>query len=261
MLCNGRELKTCLRNSIYLLNIKDNYYNSVEEFKEKHPDYYVQTEPELVVEIRQKDGYFGEVLSRKYYLADGVSIFHLEQHFDILPEDFGFDYFFAFMLSAQDELHVKDFLNFHLKNTFDNVLSNLLNYLRIILLKYDEKNEDKYEIFITSSIITISNMWIEENTTGINTQINAYQSTIKWKGTQTQLTCLVYSLFYSGLLENESNQRTKLTHEIAALFGIEINNLNSIIKNIKAAKNDTVLKGFIKQLQNGYAKIKEEAIE
>jgi len=105
--------------------------------------------------------------------------------------------------------------------------------------------------------------WGNQDLNSKNELRNDEKEKVIWKGkNQTEFVQLVYMLFHSNLITNESNLITKLVPQIAELLNFELTKSwkNDISSNIHKTNNDYV-PPIIKKLKNAYDEHKDRKID
>jgi hypothetical protein len=160
-------------------------------------------------------------------------------------EDENFDLFFAYQLALTDIMEINNFLDFHLKETFENNLIELESFILRILIKYkailEEKHKPLVDLYLKKSFLKIEtdmknkeilvNDKIEENESN-----KTMEEQTKAKSEFTiarQVLAIKYLLNVANSKINECDN-TEIARFIQFLTGRELD--NKVIKNTNIYK-------------------------
>jgi hypothetical protein len=173
--------------------------------------------------------------------------------------------FFLLHYKFQEFTRTNEWLEYHLKNTFENNVTEYKTYLEDALIgftdriTFDERHFIKLKKYIESlalkevSISPKSNenrQYLSQNLPNIDN----IESDLDWLGAnETEFVQFAYALFYANVLKNKSNQITKFIPSLAKILNFPLgkNWDGNHSKSIKKTNNDYKPKIFEK-LKDGY---------
>lgn len=146
-------------------------------------------------------------------------------------------------------LLIKDEMDIDIKKDFSKLFNNKIN-------KIPTKNKKK-TIALLAELDAMNDFFEYWNTHELNSLKKEEVQTkekILWKGNnETEFIQLIYMLYHSKLLSNESREITKLVKQVAKIFNLELgNNWESNLSNSIGRRNTDYKPQIISKLNNAW---------
>ena len=163
-----------------------------------------------------------------------------------------FEYFFALKTALLDRMRLIEFLNYHLRENFENDKDKFYNFLAPLLIEYKSiiTNEDT-RVIITAyfnnklpelnNAITKDESKLKENPGYMNENGKSIKTpgvSIKWtnKDNKNDFVKIIYAMHEAKLINNGEGEITKIVEYLGSVFNVGLS--KSWQSNLSKNKND-----------------------